>query len=398
MFSFHDEIGAGLALWHPKGAIIRNEIETYWRAAHLANGYELVYSPHIGKAQLWETSGHLGFYRENMYAPIEIDEQEYFLKPMNCPFHILIYKTALRSYRELPKRWAELGTVYRYERSGVLHGLLRVRGFTQDDAHIICRPDQMEDELGRVLRFSLDMLRTFGFEKFHVYLSTRPKGKCVGEPERWTAAEAALRKVTESERLPFDVDEGGGAFYGPKIDIKISDVLQREWQCTTIQFDFNLPDRFDMTFIGEDGKEHRPYMIHRALLGSFERFFATLLENCGGHFPLWLAPEQVRVLPVKDAHADYAASVAQQLVARNLRAQVDGSNRPVGAKIRQATVDKVPYALIVGGKEIENGTVSVRLNSGRQLQGIAVAEFLAHVCGERDTHALKGAWAADAAS
>jgi len=398
LFSFHEEIGAGLALWHPKGALIRNEIETYWRAAHYAHGYQLVYSPHIGKARLWETSGHLNFYRENMYSPIEIDEQDYFLKPMNCPFHILIYKNALRSYRDLPMRWAELGTVYRYERSGVLHGLLRVRGFTQDDAHIICRPDQMEDEIDRVLMFSLDMLRTFGFEVFHVFISTRPKGCCVGEPERWAAAEAALKKVTECHGLPYDIDEGGGAFYGPKIDIKIADVLQREWQCTTIQFDFNLPDRFNMVFIAEDGKEHRPYMIHRALLGSFERFFATLLENCGGQFPLWLAPEQVRLLPVKDAHLEYCRQTAGLFSARGLRAHVDESNRPVGAKIRQATMDKVPYALIVGDKEVQSCSVSVRLRDGRQLQGLAVPEFVARICEERDTRALRGAWASPGAA
>lgn len=394
LFSFHEEIGPGLVVWHPRGAIIRHEIETFWRAAHYQAGYQLVYTPHIGKATLWETSGHLGFYRESMYAPVEIDGQEYFIKPMNCPFHILIYQSALRSYRELPMRWAELGTVYRYERSGVLHGLLRVRGFTQDDAHIICRPDQMEEELGRVLGFCLEMLRTFGFEKFHVYVSTRPKGKCVGDPARWEAAEAALKKVVAEHNLSYDIDEGGGAFYGPKIDIKIADVLQREWQCSTIQFDFNLPERFRMTYIGEDGKEHQPYMIHRALLGAIERFFAVLLENCGGHFPLWLAPEQVRVIPVKDAHLGYARRVSAALRARQVRAEVDESNRPMGAKVREAVLQKVPYAVVVGEKESSMGTVTVRLRDGKQLPPMTVEEFVNGVCKERDTRALTSVFAA----
>jgi len=393
LFSFHEEIGPGLALWHPKGGIVRNEIESYWRAAHYGAGYQLVYSPHIGKAVLWETSGHLDFYRDSMYAPVEVDEDEYFIKPMNCPFHILIYKNALRSYRELPMRWAELGTVYRYERSGTLHGLLRVRGFTQDDAHIICRPDQMEAELQRVLRFCLEMLRAFGFEQFHVYVSTQPKGKCVGEPERWEAAQQALIKVVQAEQLPYDMDEGGGAFYGPKIDIKIADVLQREWQCSTIQFDFNLPERFNMTFIGEDGKEHRPYMIHRALLGAIERFFAVLLENCGGHFALWLAPEQIRVIPVKDAHIAYAQQVCAALTARNLRAHVDETNRPMGAKIRAATLDKVPYAVVVGDKEMAQNRVAVRLANGQQVPPVELDEFVTRVCAERDTRARQSAWA-----
>lgn len=398
LFSFHEEIGPGLVLWHPRGAVIRNEIETFWRAAHYQAGYDLVYTPHIGKSTLWETSGHLGFYRDSMYAPVAIDEHEYFIKPMNCPFHILIYKTALRSYRELPMRWAELGTVYRYERSGVLHGLLRVRGFTQDDAHIICRTDQMEEELGRVLAFCLQMLRTFGFENFHVYVSTRPKGKCVGDPARWEAAEAALKKVVAQHNLSYDIDEGGGAFYGPKIDIKISDVLQREWQCSTIQFDFNLPERFNMVYIGEDGKEHQPYMIHRALLGAIERFFAVLLENCGGHFPLWLAPEQVRVIPVKDAHREYANGVRDALLARNLRARTDDSNRPMGAKIRQAVLEKIPYALVVGDKERASGTVTARLHDGKQTPPIPLQDFVNRVCAERDTRALHSAFAAATAS
>ncbi len=392
LFSFHEEIGPGLAVWHPKGGVIRNEIENFWREEHYKAGYDLIYSPHIGKAQLWETSGHLGFYKENMYSPMDIDEQDYFVKPMNCPFHILVYKHDLRSYRELPMRWAELGTVYRYERSGTLHGLLRVRGFTQDDAHIICSPEQMESELDRVLQFCLDMLRAFGFEDFHVYVSTMPKSKCVGEPERWEAAQAALKKVVESQKLPFDIDEGGGAFYGPKIDIKIKDVLQREWQCSTIQFDFNLPERFDMVFVGEDGAQHRPYMIHRALLGAIERFFAVLLENCGGIFPLWLAPEQARIVPIKDTHLEYAEKINEKLKERNLRCKVDETSRPMGAKIRDARLEKIPYALIVGDKEVENNNVSIRLRDGSQIQKIGLEEFISKACEERDTHALKSPW------
>ncbi len=392
LFSFHEEIGPGLAVWHPKGGVIRNEIESFWRNEHYKGGYELVYSPHVGKAQLWETSGHLGFYKNNMYSPMEIDNQEYFVKPMNCPFHILIYKHALRSYRELPMRWAELGTVYRYERSGALHGLLRVRGFTQDDAHIICRPDQMEDELDKTLQFCLDMLRAFGFEDFHIYVSTMPKEKCVGESERWEAAQAALTKVVERQKLPFDIDEGGGAFYGPKIDIKIKDVLQREWQCSTIQFDFNLPERFDMVYVGEDGAHHRPYMIHRALLGAIERFFAVLLENCGGLFPLWLAPEQIRIVPIKDSHLEYAEKIEKSLKERNLRCKVDESSRPMGAKIREARLEKIPYSLIVGDQEAENNTVSIRLRDGSQIHSVDLDEFIDKVCKERDIHSLSSPW------
>ncbi|HHE72707.1 MAG TPA: threonine--tRNA ligase, partial [Chloroflexi bacterium] len=293
LMSFHEEAGPGLAYWHPRGALIRKTIEDFWRDRHLEGGYDFVYTPHIGKAWLWETSGHLEFYKDSMYAPMDVDGQDYYLKPMNCPFHILIYKTALRSYRELPLRWAELGTVYRYEKSGVLHGLMRVRGFTQDDAHIICTPEQIEDEVLRVLRFSLAMLRAFGFEDFQAYLSTRPE-KAVGDPARWEQAQASLRRALEAEKLNYEVDEGGGAFYGPKIDLHVKDALGRSWQLTTIQFDFNLPERFDMTYVGEDGTEHRPYMVHRALLGSLERFFGILVEHYAGAFPVWLCPEQVR--------------------------------------------------------------------------------------------------------
>lgn len=392
LFSFHDEIGPGLAVWHPKGAVIRNEIENFWRNEHYNSGYDLVYSPHIGKGELWKTSGHLDFYRDSMYPAMEIDEHEYFVKPMNCPFHILIYKSKLRSYRELPIRWAELGTVYRYERSGALHGLLRVRGFTQDDAHIICSPDQMESEIDRVLDFCLDMLKVFGFEDLHIYVSTRPEGKCVGEPERWESAQKALQKVVESKNIPFEIDEGGGAFYGPKIDIKIKDVLQREWQCSTIQFDFNLPERFGMTFIGEDGKEHQPYVIHRALLGAIERFFAVLLENCAGNFPLWLAPEQIRIVPIKDTHIEYGKEILKKLKNRNLRTSIDETNRPMGAKIRQSRLEKIPYSVIIGDNEAENSCVAVKLQNGKQFQDIDLNDFITRVCEERDTRSLKSLW------
>ncbi len=392
LFSFHDEIGPGLAVWHPKGAVIRNEIENFWRNEHYNSGYDLVYSPHIGKGELWKTSGHLDFYRDSMYPAMEIDEHEYFVKPMNCPFHILIYKSKLRSYRELPIRWAELGTVYRYERSGALHGLLRVRGFTQDDAHIICSPDQMESEIDRVLDFCLEMLKVFGFEDLHIYVSTRPEGKCVGEPERWESAQKALQKVVESKNIPFEIDEGGGAFYGPKIDIKIKDVLQREWQCSTIQFDFNLPERFGMTFIGEDGKEHQPYVIHRALLGAIERFFAVLLENCAGNFPLWLAPEQIRIVPIKDTHIEYGKEILKKLKNRNLRASIDETSRPMGAKIRQSRLEKIPYSVIIGDNEAENSCVAVKLQNGKQFQDIDLSDFITRVCEERDTRSLKSLW------
>jgi len=381
LFSVHDDGGAGLIFWHPKGGRIRRAVEDYWRDAHLNGGYEIVFTPHVGKSTLWETSGHLGFYRENMYAPLDVDGQEYFLKPMNCPFHILIYQTAMRSYRDLPFRWAELGTVYRYERSGVLHGLLRVRGFTQDDAHLFCRPDQMPAEIDRVIGFCLDMLKAFGFENFEIFLSTRPE-KSVGDPEQWASAEVALRAALEGRGLKFQVDEGGGAFYGPKIDIKIKDALDREWQCSTIQFDFNLPERFGMTYIGEDGKEHRPYMIHRALLGSLERFFGVLIEHYAGAFPAWLAPVQVSVIPVSEQNMEYAESVRDELQAAGVRADILARNEKIGAKIRDAEKSKVPYMLVVGARDAEGGTVSVRGHGGKDLGAIPRAEFVKKVVAE----------------
>jgi len=384
LFSTDEEIGAGLILWHPKGGRIREEIENFWRKEHRANGYEIVYSPHIGRAGLWETSGHLGFYQENMYSAMEVEDQDYIIKPMNCPFHIAIYKSRGRSYRELPFRWAELGTVYRYERSGVLHGLLRVRGFTQDDAHIFCRPDQMPEEIDRVLAFCLHMLKAFGFSDFRLYLATRPE-ESVGEEERWQAATTALEEAIKKTGLPYEVDEGGGAFYGPKIDLKIKDALGREWQCSTIQFDFNEPERFGLTYKGADGADHQPYMIHRALLGSLERFFGILIEQYGGAFPLWLAPVQVVVLPVLPEHREYADRICAWLRENGIRVEPDGRNEKIGYRIREAQVKKVPYMIIVGEKEAAQGTLSVRSRREGDL-GVQEREvFLARIKQEIET-------------
>jgi len=375
LFSIEEDIGGGLVLWHPKGGMMRKIVEDFWNDQHEKSGYEFVYTPHIGRAQLWETSGHLGFYKENMYAPIDIEGQQYYLKPMNCPFHVYIYKSHLRSYRELPMRYAERGTVYRFERSGVLHGLLRVRGFTQDDAHHFCRPDQMPAEIDFALNFSLDMLRAFGLQDFIAYLSTKPEHS-VGEPQQWKDAEAALEASLKRSGLPYEVDEGGGAFYGPKIDLKVRDALGREWQLSTIQFDFNLPDRFDLTYIGEDGQPHRPYMVHRALLGSVERFFGMLIEHYGGAFPVWLSPVQAVLIPIADRHVDYAWEVAKKLKAAGLRVQVDDGAERMQAKIRNAQTQKIPYMLVTGDKEIEQGAVALRLRSGENPGLMKVEEFI----------------------
>ncbi len=377
LFSSNDEIGAGLILWHPKGAKMRKIIENFWSEEHEKNDYEFVYTPHIGKAQLWETSGHLGFYKENMYSPIDIDGQQYFLKPMNCPFHLNIYKTNTRSYRDLPIRYAEEGTVYRYERSGVMHGLMRVRGFTQDDAHHFCRPDQMPDEIDFVLGFSLHILRSFGFKEINAYLSTKPDDShSVGDPEQWQAAEAALEASLKRAGLPYRVDPGGGAFYGPKIDLKVSDAIGREWQLSTIQFDFNEPERFDLTYIGEDGQPHRPYMVHRALLGSLERFYGVLIEHYAGAFPVWLSPIQAVLIPIADRHNDYAKSVLSQLKAKGIRAYVDTRGERMNAKIRDAQNQKIPYMLVVGDKEMENNQVALRLRNGENPGAIALEQFI----------------------
>jgi threonyl-tRNA synthetase len=383
LFIIPEEIGGGLVIYTPKGGRIRTAIEDFWRQEHFANGYEILYTPHIGLSKLWETSGHLGFYREYMYSPMVIDEQEYYIKPMNCPFHILAYKAQTRSYRDLPLRWAELGTVYRYERSGVLSGLMRVRGFTQDDAHIFCTPEQMDAEISEVLRFSLHMLNTFGFRKYKVYLSTRP-ADAVGEPKRWEDAQNALRRVIEENKLEFKVDEGGGAFYGPKIDIKIEDALAREWQATTIQFDFNEPERFDMVYVGADGQEHRPYMIHRALLGSWERFFGLLIEHYAGAFPTWLAPVQVKIIPVADRHLEHAKKIVGELKNRGIRVEVDDRSERMNLKIRQAQLEKVPYMVVIGDKEAADNTVSVRRRSGEQLSPQPLSAFIETLTAEID--------------
>ena len=380
LFSIHPELGAGLILWHPKGGLIRAIAEDFWHQEHLKWGYDLVYSPHIGRAWLWGTSGHLDFYRENMYSPLDIEGQEYYLKPMNCPFHIMIYKSRRRSYRELPLRWAELGTVYRYERSGVLHGLLRVRGFTQDDAHIFCRPDQIEDEILGCLDLTLHLLSSFGFREYEVALSVRDpehKEKYIGDDAMWEEAEGSLLKALERRGLPYTRMEGEAVFYGPKIDIHIKDVLGRLWQLTTIQFDFNLPERFDMAFVGEDGREHRPYMVHRALLGSMERFFGILIEHYGGAFPVWLAPVQAVLIPIADRHNEYARQVQQRLQEAGLRVEVDDRSERMSAKIRDAQLQKIPYMLVVGDREVAEGTVAVRLRTEEDLGARSVEVFIA---------------------
>ena len=382
LFSIHDEVGSGLVLWHPKGGLVRKLIEDFWRDEHLKNGYDLVYSPHVGRAKLWQTSGHLDFYSDLMYPRMEREGQEYYLKPMNCPFHIMIYQSRVRSYRDLPLRFAEMGTVYRYERAGVLHGLLRVRGFTQDDAHIFCTPEQMDEEITRAVKFSLFFLRTFGFKDYVVYVATRPEGKFVGDLATWDAATEALKRGVERAGQSYEVDPGGGSFYGPKIDIKVKDALGRPWQCTTVQFDFNLPERFGISYVGEDNRPHRPYMIHRALLGSMERFLGVLIEHYGGAFPVWLAPVQARVLPVADRHHAYAASVSDRLRAAGLRGEVDGRNEKIGLKIREAEVQKVPYILVVGDKEITAGTVSVRLRGGQDRGVMPLADLVQSMSAE----------------
>ena len=382
LFSIQESVGPGLVHWHPKGARIRATIEEFWRKEHFRAGYEMLYTPHIGRANLWETSGHLGFYSENMYAPMEIDEQRYYIKPMNCPFHIQIYKSRKRSYRELSLRWAELGTVYRYERAGVLHGLMRVRGFTQDDAHIYCTEEQVESEVRECVRFAIAMWRAFGFEDIVAYLATRPE-KAVGDPSRWELAQRSLESALKAEGIAYEMDVGGGAFYGPKIDLKTRDAIGREWQMSTVQFDFNLPERFDMVYTGADGQEHRPYMVHRALLGSLERFFGILIEQYAGAFPLWLAPVQVSLIPVTDKQIAAAKEIAAKLKEKDFRVQVDDRPEKMGAKIRDAQMQKIPYMLILGGRELENGTVSVRSRVAGDLGVMTLEAFLSKVEAER---------------
>lgn len=365
LFTIDDEFGAGLPLWHPKGAILRKVIEDFWKNEHIKRGYELIMTPHIAKVDLWRTSGHWDFYRESMFSPMEVEGTDYVVKPMNCPGHIKVYESHKRSYRELPLRWAELGTVYRFERSGVLHGLLRVRGFTQDDAHIFCTPDQIESEILGVIDLMLFMLKSFGFDEYDVYLSTQPE-KFVGAQENWDKATNALKTALEKAGLKYEIDPGEGVFYGPKIDVKIRDALGRSWQCTTIQVDFNLPERFNVNYVGTDNQEHRVIMIHRAILGSLERFIGVLIEHYAGAFPVWIAPEQVVALPIADRHNDYSQSVADKLKELGARAKVDLRTESVNKKIRDAQLMKVPYMLIVGDREIENKQVSVRDRSGNR--------------------------------
>jgi threonyl-tRNA synthetase len=376
LFSISETIGAGLVLWHPKGGRIRTLLENYWRDKHIENGYDLVFTPHIAREELWNTSGHLDFYKDSMFSGMEIDGVDYLVKPMNCPYHVKIYNNTMHSYRDLPVRWAELGTVYRNERSGVLHGLFRVRGFTQDDAHLIFRRDQMRSELQRVFDFSLNILRAFGFTDFVCKLATRPLEKFTGSNEIWDHATTELNKVLDDWGGEYEVDEGGGAFYGPKIDIALKDSLGREWQCTTIQLDFNLPDRFDMTYISKDGSKEQPIMVHRALLGSIERFFGILIEHYAGRFPLWLAPEQFRVVTVTNAQDEWAAEVATILNQNGFRAYADLRSEKLGYKIREGHNQKIPYTLVVGDKEVETKSVTPRPLGGKSEKSLTIDEFI----------------------
>ncbi|RMH01545.1 MAG: threonine--tRNA ligase [Aquificota bacterium] len=375
LFLIDEEVGAGLVIWLPKGGIYRKVLEDFWKEEHIKRGYQIVYTPHVGNAKLWETSGHLDYYKPNMFAPMQVEKEEYFVKPMNCPFHVAIYKSKVRSYKELPLKLAELGTVYRYEMSGVLHGLMRVRGFTQDDAHIICTPEQVEGVIEETFEFAIEMLRVFGFEDFKVYISTKP-ADAIGSPEQWELAENSLRKAVEKLGFSYEIDQGGGAFYGPKIDIKIKDAIGRLWQCSTIQFDFNLPERFDMEYVGPDNKRHRPYMIHRAIFGSIERFTGILLEHYAGLLPVWLAPIQVRILPVSsEKHLDYAKEVETYLRGKGFRVEVDDREERLSARIRDAELQKVPFVVVVGDKEKETKTLSVRSKREGNLGSMSLEEF-----------------------
>ncbi len=376
LFEFSNEVGQGLALWTPKGGRIRHAVETFWKREHYKNGYELVNTPHIGRSLLWETSGHLDFYKEGMYSPMDIDGEDYYVKPMNCPFHVMLYKAEMRSYRDFPLKWAELGTVYRYEKSGTLHGLLRVRGFTQDDAHLFCRVDQLTDEIAEVFNFSMKMLKSFGFEEFKVFLSTKPE-ECVGSPEIWEKAETSLKNVLNSSGMEFEINEGDGAFYGPKIDIQVKDAIGRLWQLSTIQCDFNLPERFDITYKGSDGNEHRPIMIHRALLGSLERFFGILIEHYKGAFPFWLAPVQAVILNVNEESVDYINKVKTDLRGMDYRVDTDFRNESISYKIREAVKEKIPFVVVAGNKEVENNTVSVRIRGSNDAKTMTIEEFKA---------------------
>jgi threonyl-tRNA synthetase len=379
LFSFPDELGAGLAVWHPKGAMVRKLMEDYSRAEHEAGGYQFVATPHIARSTLWETSGHLGFYADSMYPPMELEGAKYYPKPMNCPFHLLIFRSRVRSYRELPLRLFEFGTVYRFERSGVIHGLLRTRGFTQDDSHIFCTPDQIVPELQSLIGFVLRILRTFGFEEFEAEVSTRPVEKSVGADEDWEMATEALVQAIASTGLPYRIAEGEGAFYGPKIDIHVRDAIGRRWQLSTLQVDFQMPQRFDLHYVGADNARHRPIMIHRALFGSVERFFGILVEHYAGAFPTWLAPVQARVLPVRDDHQGYADAVVERLRAAGLRAEAERADEPLPARIRRAKLEKVPYVLVVGEEDVAAGTVGVNPRGGQVERGVAIDDLVARL-------------------
>ena len=384
LFSIHEETGPGLIIWHPKGARVRSIFEDFWRDEHYKRGYDLIYTPNIGRENLWRTSGHLDFFQENMFSPSETDGQNYYLKPMNCPFHIMYYKSSLRSYRELPMKIGELGTVYRYERGGTLHGMLRVRGFTQDDAHIFCMPDQIEAEIDSVLDLTFYLLEASGFDDFTMNLSTKP-GKAVGSDEQWELAQNSLKKTLDARGLEYEVEEGGGAFYGPKIDVNIRDAIGRSWQCTTVQFDFNLPQRFGLSYIGEDGNSHQPYMVHRAIFGSLERFMGILIEHYGGSFPTWLAPTQVQIIPIADRHIEYGLDLQNKMQDRKIRSEIDTRSERMNAKVRDAQLAKIPYMFIVGDRELESETVGVRLRSGEDLGAIAVGDVLDRITTEVET-------------
>ena len=379
LVSWPEELGPGLAVWHPKGAMVRMLMEDYSRDRHVSGGYQFVYSPHIAKSVLWETSGHLDFYKDSMYPPMEMDGATYYPKPMNCPFHVMVYRSSQRSYRDLPIRLFELGTVYRYELSGAVHGLLRSRGFTQDDSHIFCTREMVPDELASLLDFVLSVLRAFGFEEFQAKLSTRPLEKSVGEDALWDLATAGLRTALVAAGLPYVVEEGGGAFYGPKIDIDVTDAIGRAWQLSTLQVDFNLPERFELEYVGSDGERHRPVMIHRALFGSVERFFGVLIEHFAGAFPAWLAPVQARVLPVADHHLDHARAVVAALEAAGFRADLVDASDQLGKRIRNAKMAKLPYVLVVGDDDVANDTVGVNPRGGDVERDVSLTDFLARL-------------------
>ncbi|MDO8494088.1 MAG: threonine--tRNA ligase [Deltaproteobacteria bacterium] len=375
LFEVNPDIGGGLILWHPNGAQVRITIEDFLRKTLTKAGYQWVMTPHVGRSNLWETSGHLGFYKENMYAKMDVEGQDYYIKPMNCPFHINIYSSKKRSYRELPVRYAEFGTVYRFERSGVLHGLTRVRGFTQDDAHIFCTPEQVDAEIAKCLQEVLSVLRTFGLTEFQAFISTKPE-KFVGSEEDWKMSTDALTKAVKSSEINYEIDEGGGVFYGPKIDVKVKDSLGRFWQLSTIQFDFNLPERFQINFQGSDGKMHRPYMVHRALLGSFERFFGILIEHYAGAFPLWLAPVQATILTISDAQIPYGRKILEILLEKGVRVTLDERGEKIGHKIREAQLKKIPYMLVVGDREVAEEKVAVRSRTEGDGGAVTIDEFM----------------------